>query len=263
MQLFIGLVILSHIFTNNATTTQTDTSLFTSNYIDEMRNLLFKVNEANRKINYYCDIVEIDQGILTDEQKPSCNLNFSYVDSNYTIYIHKYDDHMRTFLETKRTKYCKDENMLCGELTILIKMFNLINGVTNIMTDTTHTYDSFMFNLHIIDFKDLYNLYISSLENTNILINITLKRQHANVILEKERTRLNKIMKQAYYERFADNVNMYLGEPLFGCVKYVSYSIGNVIGETVNSLIPNMTFESKIIILIILLLFLKRVEISV
>jgi len=259
MHLFIGLVILSQFFTNNAITSQTDISLFTNNALDEMRNLLFKVNEANRKINYYCDIVEIDQGILTDEQKPSCNLNFSYVDSNYTIYMHKYDDRMRTFLETKRTKYCKDENMLCGELTILIKIFNLINGVTNIMTDTTHTYDSFMFNLDIIDFKDLYNLYVSSLENTDILINITLKRQHANVILEKERTRLNKIMKQAYYERFADNVNMYLGEPLFGGVKYVGYSVGNIVGETINNLIPDMTFESKIIILVLLLIILKRV----
>ena len=259
MYSFIGLVILSQIFTNNIITSSTDISLFEINALDEMSNLLFKVNEANRKINYYCDIVEIDEGILTDEQKPSCNLNFSYVDSNYTIYMYKYDENMRSFLENKRTKYCKDENMLCGELTILIKIFNLINGVTNIITETSHTYESFMFNLRIIDFKNLYDLYTGSLENTDILINITLKRQHANVILEKERTRINKIMKQAYYERFADNVNMYFGEPLFGGVKYVGYSVGNIVGETINRLIPDMTFESKIIILVLLLIILKRI----
>jgi hypothetical protein len=259
MYSFIDLVILSNLFTNNTITGSTDVSLFKNNAVEEMSNLLFKVNEANRKINHYCDIVETDQGILTAEQKPSCNLNFSYVDSNYTIYMYKYDENMRTFLETKRTKYCKDENMLCGELTIIIKIFNLINGVTNIMMETTHTYDSFMFNLKITDFKNLYYLYVSSLENTDILINITLKRQHANVILEKERTRLNKRMNQAYYERFADNVNLYVGEPLFGGVKYLGSSVGNIVGETISGIVPDMAFESKIIILVILLIILKKV----
>ena len=71
--------------------------------------------------------------------------------------------------------YCKERNILCGELTILIKMFDLINGVTDIMMKTSHNYETLMFNLNIIDFKKLYNLYLKSLDNTELLINIKAK----------------------------------------------------------------------------------------
>ena len=78
-------ILLSNLFANETMTGSTDISLFKKNIIDDLTDLLFKVNEANRKINDYCDIIDIDEGILINEVKPTCNTNFSYVDSNYTI----------------------------------------------------------------------------------------------------------------------------------------------------------------------------------
>lgn len=251
-------ILLTNLFANETITSSTDISLFKNNIIDEFTDLLFKVNEANRKINDYCDIIDIDEGILINEVKPTCNTNFSYVDSNYTIHLFKNKQNVRDFFDTKRTVYCKKENILCGELTILIKLFDLINGLTDIMMKTPHTYETFIFNIKVIDFNNLYNLYLTSIDNTELLINITLKRQHANVILEKERTRLSKIMNQAYYERFADNVNLYVGGPLFNSVKYIGSSAGTIISDTINSVMPDVSFEAKIIMLVMLLIILKK-----
>lgn len=251
-------IVLSNLFANATITGSTDIYLFKNNVINEFTDLIFKVNEANRKINDYCDIIDIDEGILINEVKPKCNTEFSYLDSNYTIHLFKNKDNVRDFFDKKRTEYCKQENILCGELTILIKMFDLINGLTDIMMKTSHTYETFMFNINVIDFKNLYNLYMSSLDNTDLLINITLRRQHANVILEKERTRISKLMNQAYYERFADKVSLYVGSPLFNSVKYIGSSAGSIISDTINSVMPDLSFEAKIIILVMLLIILKK-----
>lgn len=251
-------LLLSNLFANHTIAETTDLALLKNSAVYEFSDLLFKVNEANRKINDYCDIIDIDEGILVNEKKPTCNTNFSYVDSNFTIHLFKNKHNVRTFFDKKRTHYCKIENILCGELTILIKMFDLINGLTDVMMQTPHTYESFVFNINVIDFKNLYNLYITSLDNTELLINITLKRQHANVILEKERTRLSKLMNQAYYERFADNANLYVGQPLFNSVKYVGSSVGTIISDTINSVMPDLSFEAKIIMLVMLLIILKK-----
>ena len=89
-------------------------------------------------------------------------------------------------------------------------------------------------------------------------INITLKRQHANVILEREKTRLNKLMNQAYYERFADNANVYIGQPMFNSIKYLGKSVGDVISQSITSVIPDLSFEVKIIMLVMLPIILKK-----
>jgi len=251
-------ILLTNLFVNHTIAGTTDLALIKHNVEDEFTNLLFSVNEANRKINDYCDIIEPDEGILMNEKKPKCNTNFSYVDSNYTIHLFKNKVAVREFFDTKRTEYCKKENILCGELTILIKIFDLINGLTDIVMKTSQTYETFVFNINVIDFKNLYYLYLSSLDNTELLINITLKRQHANVILEREKTRLNKLMNQAYYERFADNANMYIGQPMFNSIKYIGISVGDVISQSITSVIPDLSFEVKIIMLVMLLIILKK-----
>ena len=251
-------VILSNLFANNSITSSTDITLFKQNIREEIRDFMFKINEANRKINDYCDIIEVREGLLSNEKKPHCIKNLTYIDSNYTIHMFKNDENVRTFFEQKKNEYCKETNILCGELTILLKMFDLINGVTDIIMKTSHTYETLMFNLNVIDFKKLYHLYLNSLDNMELLINITMKREHVNVLLENERTRLNKLLNQAYFERFADNVNLYIGSPIFNSVKYVGSTVGTLFGEAIENIIPEMTFESKIIILVLLMIILKK-----
>ena len=251
-------ILLSNMFANNTITSSTDITLFKRNINEEFTDFIFKINEANRRINDYCDIVQINEGILSNEKKPYCIRNLSYIDSNYTIHVFKNKENVRTFFEQKKSEYCKQKNILCGELTILIKMFDLINGITDIMMKTSHTYEILMFNLNVVDFKKLYQLYLNSLDNTELLINITMKREYVNVLLEREKTRLNKMMNQAYFEKFADNVNLYIGSPILSSVKYVGSTFGTLFGEAIESIMPEMTFESKIIILILLLIILKK-----
>jgi hypothetical protein len=251
-------ILLSNMFANNTITSSTDITLFKRFIKEDFTDFIFKINEANRRINDYCDIVQVREGILSNEKKPFCIRNLSYIDSNYTIHVFKNKENVRTFFEQKRGEYCKQKNILCGELTILIKMFDLINGVTDIMMKTSHTYEIIMFNLDVVDFKKLYQLYLNSLDNTELLINITMNREYVNVLLEREKTRLNKMMNQAYFEKFADNVNLYVGSPILSSVKYVGSTIGTLFGEAIESVMPETTFESKIIILILLLIILKK-----
>ena len=253
-----SLIVLSNLFANTTLTSSTDISLFKSNVEIELTEFLFKVNEANRKINDYCDIIDVKEGILTSEKKPHCIRNYTHIDSNFTIHIFKNEENVRDFCEKKKIEYCKKENILCGELTVLIKMFDLINGVSDIMMKTSHTYETMMFNLNVIDFKNLYTFYLTSLDNTELLVNITLKRHHANVLLEKEKTRIDKIMNQAYFEKFADKVNLYMGAPIFSCVKYIGSTVGSLFGEAIEGIMPEMAFESKLIILVLLMIILKK-----
>lgn len=249
---------LGNLFSNDTLTSYTYLSNTEQHIKEEIAEFLFKINEANRKINDYCDIIEVSEGMLINEKKPYCVRNHTYIDSNYTIHMFKNEENVRIFFEQKKREFCIKKNILCGELTVLIKMFDLINGVTDIMMKTPHTYQTLMFNLNVIDFKKLYHLYLNSLDNNELLINITMNREYVNVLLEKEKTRLSKIMNQAYSEKFADTVNMYIGAPIFSCFRYVGSTVGVIFGEAINGMVPEMNFESKIIIFILLMIVLKK-----
>lgn len=253
-----SLIILSNLFTYNTMTSSTDISLFKENVKEEFTDFMFKINEANRRINDYCDIIDINEGLLTSEKKPHCIKNLTYIDSNYTIHLFKNKENVRTFFVEKRTEYCKKKNILCGELTILIKLFDLINGIIDIMMTTAHTYELLVFNLNVIDFNNLYHLYLTSLDNTDLLINITMNREYVNVLLEQEKTRLNNMMNQAYFKRFTNSIELYIGSPIFNTFRYIGLSIGDIFSKTVEKVIPEITFESKIIIIILLIIILKK-----
>ena len=239
--------------------TVTDVALYNDNqYLVQTVELMFKFNEGRRIIYDYCEVVEPDSGIFQTEERPQCLFNYSYIDANNTIYVSKINSELRNYFITKRSDFCKKEELLCGELTILIKLLDLINGVTDIVIKDVNNHNIWL-NLMIIDFENLYNLYVGSLDNIEILTNITLRRQQANIYLERERTRIAKMLNQAYYERVADSVYSMIGAPIFDSVKYVGSAVGNLFGEMIAGIMVELSIEAKIIILVISVIIINKI----
>lgn len=259
MSLFTNLTMFIGSMLYNQSTV-TDVALYNNDNpnMAQTIDLMFKINEGRRIIYDYCEVIEPDSSIFQTEKRPKCLFNYSYIDANNTINVSKFNNGLRNYFITKRTDFCKKEELLCGELTILIKLLDLINGVTDIVVKDVNNHNIWL-NLRIIDFENLYNLYVGSLDNIEILTNITLRRQQANIYLERERTRIAKLLNQAYYERFADSVYSTIGAPIFDSVKYVGSTVGNLFGEMIDGIMIELSMEAKIIILVISVILLKKI----
>ena len=220
-------------------------------------NLLTDINEGSRLVYDYCEVVEPDTGLFSNEVKPFCLYNYSYIDSNNTVHISGFQNDLRSFFMDKKIKYCQEQDLMCGELTVLIRLLDLINGVTTMLSNDPNN-ENIWINLQVIDFKNLYNLYVSSLDNIEILTNITLKRQQATIFLEREKTRLSKILNRAYYERFADHVYNNIGGPIADSVRYTGATVGNLFGEMVDGVFGRFSTESKALMFIISVILLRK-----
>ena len=119
---------------------------------------------------------------------------------------------------------------------------------------SNNNFNELVLNLNIIDFDPLFSLYKYALFNEEILANITLSKQKSNVILTKEKTRLYKELNKVNYDRFTDTINIWFGKPIKNMFTYSC----NVIYETVESLIPELSLDIKIIIILVLFLLLKQ-----
>ena len=225
--------------------------------IENTVDLLSKINEGARLVYDYCEIVDPDITMFTVEKKPYCLYNYSFIDSNNTIHISTFRDELRSFFIDKKNRFCQEENLMCGELTVLIRLLDLINGVTTMIGGDPNNKNIWI-NLQIIDFKNLYNLYVQSLDNIEILMNITLKRQMASIYLEREKTRLAKILNKAYYERFTDGVYTTIGGPISDAIRYTGSTIGNLFGEMIDGVFTTFSSESKMILAFIAFIFLRR-----
>jgi hypothetical protein len=111
-----------------------------------------------------------------------------------------------------------------------------------------------LFNLKIIDFDNLYNVYYTSLFNDEILANITLSKYKANVILTREMNRLQSELNKEGLGRISDYLNTWVGGPIKNTLTYS----GNTISETVESFIPNLSFDIKLIIILVLVIVIVK-----
>ena len=125
------------------------------------------------------------------------------------IIISRIDEDIIKFFKNEKKTFCKEQKMECGELTIVIKLSNLINSAVDISLKN-NAIDLFI-NLEIIDFNSKYDLYKNALSNINIITNITLAKQKSNVILNMEKTRLDKIQSKTYFSRFTDKIEIWIG----------------------------------------------------
>ena len=131
-------------------------------------------------------------------------------------------------------------------------MLDLINSAIQV-TITNKNPHKILFNLKVIEFDLLFDLYKKSIFDTTILTNITLAKQNANVILTKEKYKLHEELHKAKIDKIKERIFTILGEPLKELLIYGT----NTMSETFITLVPNINFETKIICVLSLLLFLK------
>lgn len=210
---------------------------------EKISEFLYEINEINRMIFDSCESLNERSSFLKTDYKPECRYNISYIDNN-EINVFKIDNVIRNFIVNEKKYYCKKELIECGELTIVIKLIDLVNYATSISIKTNNTKDLWN-NLKIMDFYDLKNVYKLSLNNFELLSNITLQRHKANILLNIEREKLRKINPK---NNFVNNI----GDGIMGVFKFIGNGIGEVIGSFISStasqISPVIPFEYKIII---------------
>ena len=229
---------------SNSTPSSSDLIIYPKNEQKYFIEFLKKINEGHRIINDMCETLDEKYSIISGSNKPSCNYNVSYIDNN-DISVFYVNENIKTFFLKEKSNFCGVESIECGELTIMIKLIDLINyGVKISLLNLD--YNTLIVNLNIIDFDSLFSLYKSSLYNEEIILNITLSKQKANVILTKEKNRIYSELNQASLSRLSDNINTWVGGP----IKNIFIYTGNTISGTIESLIPTLSLDAKIIIIL-------------
>ena len=224
--------------------------------------LIKNLNEGNRIVNDMCEMLEEKVGIISGSDKPNCRYNASFI-SNKSLNLFDVGENVRKFLLSRKKEHCKAEKLECGELTIILKLVDLINSVVHIALKLNSPHELIV-NIDAISFEDLFTLYVSSLDNYEVLSNITLKKQRANVILDRERQRIKQIQGRGSMRRVADDINIYLGEPLKDTLGYVGNTIGstlgNLLGSTIEGTSPSLTIsnENKLILLVLIGLYIRK-----
>ena len=120
-------------------------------------------------------------------------------------------------------------------------------------------------NIEATSFYELFDAYQSSLKDPEILADTTLKKDRANLILEKERLRIKKINSMTSSDHFFNGVNYYIGSPIKASFCYVGDTLGTAVGSLIGSTIEKTTGgfgisgENKTILIgLVILYILKR-----
>jgi len=220
----------------------------------KLKDFLFKINEANRLVYDSCEIIDEKSGLFQTQSKPHCLYNVSYLNKS-EIVVFGYSDSVRTFLISEKKTMCDKEDILCGRLTIIVKLLDLINSAIHIALNNA---EHLWVNLDILDFYDLFNLYKVSVSNIELLTNITLQKQKANIILSIEKNKLRNQIKNARIINIENTIYTYFAKPLKDTTVFLGDTIGTTLGATINSTIhntiPEIDTSYKIISGILLLL---------
>jgi hypothetical protein len=201
----------------------------------DLLKIITYINKGNRVVNDFCEMTEERTGFLTGSDKPNCRYNASFInDSNITLY--DIGENVRKFFLTRKQDHCKNSEAECGEFTIVLKLVDLINSIVHISFQVNNLSDLFK-NVEVTSFYELFDTYISSLDNPEILANITLKRDRAISILNRERLRIKKINSMTRSDYFFEGVNYYVGNPIKRTLEYTGSTIGSTIGQLLGTTI--------------------------
>tara|TARA_B110001469_G_C9598873_1_gene297484 strand:- start:282 stop:1052 length:771 start_codon:yes stop_codon:yes gene_type:complete len=254
--------LLATLITFSVISSQSEVQVFNSNYVefDELFIFLHKINEGSRIVHDMCESLEDKSSMLYGTNKPSCQYNVSYI-KDTEIVVSNIKDPVREFFMDKKKAYCKVEKLECGELTITIKLLDLVNS--GVKLTNNHNFSDLWVNLKIIDFYDLFNLYSTSLNNIELLTNITLARQKANIILNREKNRLkseeSKNTMYGYLGRFSTLIGTPLKDTLVFAGDTIGTTLGTTIGTTFGEISPIIANEFKIFIgVVLLIIIIKR-----
>ena len=185
----INPIIMMYSLTQFNTINTTQLSIVSNIYEPPIVSFLKNINDGNILVNDICESLDETYSIMAGTTKPSCEYNISYINDN-EIVIYSVSNLIKTFFLEEKKNYCKQEKIECGELTIIMKLINLLNSAVHISINTKNINDLIL-NLEIIEFEPLFKLYKNSLFNTEFLANITVSKQKANILLNKEKIRLH------------------------------------------------------------------------
>ena len=261
MKHFILFVLPYTVLTHDLEPTNRYTELlnpdYSSNYDNEYKRIsefLHIINDANRIIFDTCESIEEELGLFDKSNKPSCRYNMSFI-NNSEVQVSMIGENTRNFIQKEKRKLCKKEKIECGELTIILKLIDIINSATKLSITLNNTRDLWT-NLELIDFYDLNTVYLKSLNNYEILTNITLAKHRANIILNNEKRKLK------LTNNFNSNTNLlekYLSNPIRDFTKFIGNSIGSLLGSFVGSTINEISskftlpIEYKVLFIILIL----------
>ena len=252
--MFIILTLLISITNTHSTPYDINYPVYEIEKIDDkkeftnLKDFLFKINEANRLVYDSCEIIDEPGGIFHSHTKPICLYNVSYLNKS-DIIIFGYPKNIRDFLISERKYMCDKENIMCGRLTIIVKLLDLINSAVYIAINNA---EHIWVNLEILDFYDLFNLYKLSVSNIELLTNITLQKQKANIILSIEKNKLRNQIKNERILNIENTIYTYFAKPLKDTTVFLGNTIGSTLGATINSTIHNTIPEIDISYKIIL-----------
>lgn len=210
---------------------------------EKISEFLYEINEINRLVFDSCESLEERSTLLTTNTKPSCRYNISYI-NNSEINVFEINDTIRKFVTDEKKYYCKKEQIECGELTIILKLIDLVNYATSLAIKTNNTKDLWN-NLKIMDFYELKNVYKLSLNNFEFLSNITLHKHKANMLLNSEREKIRKLYSKK------SNIIRTIGNGFSDIFSFIGNSCGKVIGSFISStasqITPVVSTEYKIL----------------
>lgn len=230
---------------------------------EELLKLIGHVNHANRIVNDMCEMMEERVSMWLGSDKPNCRFNASFIINN-TVHLFDIGENVREFFLKRKQETCKESQHDCGELTIMLKLVDLVNSLVHISLKLTNTNDLFK-NVEAISFYELFQTYSETLENHELLANITLKKERANLILERERMRVKRLNSMTSSESFMEYTQIYIGTPVKSSLVYVGNTIGSTIGSLFGSALSetgeaiSMSSENKFILFgLIIVILLKR-----
>lgn len=224
--------------------------------IYKLLDFIRKINHANHIVNDMCETLEEKVGLWSGSDKPNCQYNASYI-INSSIVVFHVGANVRNFFLTRKQTSCKEAKMECGELSIIIKLVDLVNSLVHISSKVSSTSELFL-NLEATSFDELFQTYVESLDNTEILANITLRKDRANSILERERQRIRRQSSRSRSEDFFESIQDYVGTPIKSLFTFAGRTVGEAVGSTLEGATEsigisreNKLFAFAIIILLI------------
>ena len=144
--------------------------------------LLTRMNGGRIFVSDYCD--SMDDSWAMWLFKPDCMVALSYVDTDNIIYVKPINSNIRKYFRHKWHEYCKVEDIRCAELYVVLKVVDLINDATSMVLNGGDIWT----NLETIRFGMKYDMYSHFLTDVEILSDITLRKRHRNVYLEKKKS---------------------------------------------------------------------------
>jgi len=255
MNIITSSILLTLITTNVSSTNEVSNYEYGNKHIIE---LLTKVNGGYKIIYDYCENIQLNTGYIFNKKKPDCYFNYSYIDTNNGIHLFIINSDIRSMFKDYKNTVCNEKKIECGEFTIVLKLLDIINSAIEIIMLNTNNKNIWN-NLKVIDFYPQVEFLKYAINNVDILTNITLKRDKINLILTDEKNKLYNKMNELGINNFIGYIYNFIGSPIKKTGTYVSSLVGETVSGTIDKIIPEVSYDTKIIISIILIMLLKRV----